>query len=338
MPGPAVKENAMRLRLTAITLSVLLTAAAAWAGPVEPGLVSADAKWVAHLDVKALLKSPVGELLLEKLREEPTRTELADFVSVFGFDPRHDLQAVTLWGTGYEPDEGVVALTGKFDKDKLLGLLAQNEHYKQFEHGDYVLHRWRQEPEGRKDDGIRFGTFFRKDVALVTRDKEMLAGALDQLAKEGGTLAGRDAPALLPELSEGTFLFAKGVDLAAAAKTKRKADARWMKLLSSGLMELGQTGQTLFVVTRLNTINAENGARLRETLTGLRAMAQLHLAAAEEKDRPLPPWAPLLDAIRIGGEGEVATVRMEMEQSAAVEMAEQMRRARPADRRAAPEE
>ena len=305
---------------------VLLTAAAAWAGDIDPALVSADAKWVAHLDVSGMLESGLGKALLEKLQDERIQARIAEFSQAFGFDPRTDLDSVSLWGTGYRPDDGVAVFKGVFDHDRLLALLDKNEGHETSQHGEFTVHRWTQRPEGPNDEGERYGTFYREGVVLVTRAKATLENALDQLAKAGGTLVGQDAPALLPKRAEGTFFFAAGSDLSGVAAVHPRA--QWTRLVSSAHMVFGQTDGTVFLDIELTAGDEPNATRLRNVVSGMLAVAQLRIAAAEQDDKPAPFWAPLVNGAKVGGEGSTVRLGLSISQDELVPILQKARQAK----------
>lgn len=308
------------------SLLAIVTAMPASAGGVEPGLISAKAKWVAHLDIAGLRQTGLGKLLTEKLQEDSIQARIAEFSEAFGFDPQKDLDSITLWGVGYQPDQGIAMFTGTFDRDKLLALLDAAEGHTALEHGEHVIHRWTQQPEDLDDDGVRHGVIYRKDVVMIARSGELLKSALDQLATEDGTLADPEAPELLPKRSKGTFLFLSGTEMGRIAEGRPKA--KWTRLVSSAHVEMGQDGKTVFANCRMTAKDPRNAKRLRNVLSGLVAMIQLQIAAAEENDQPVPFWAPLADAVEFGGEGRAVTMSLAMEQEQLLEIVRKAKEAK----------
>jgi hypothetical protein len=309
--------------------AVLVAAAAGSAGPFEPKLVGANAKWVAHVDVQGILNSGLGKLAMEKLRDEAMREKMAEVQELFGLDLEKDLSGVTLWGPAYGPTAGVAMFQGRFDQEKILAVLQQAPGYQATAHGEHTILRWTDEEAAKRnknDDGTRFGVFYCEDVAAVARSRDVLTAALDQLARQDGTLAAGQGDLPLPAVEARPLVFAAGLNPREAAKDD--PDAAWLQLVTAGCLQVSQTDETVSMNVRLGARDAQTGQKLRKVLSGLLALAELHVDQATQAERPAPFWAPLVEAAEVSGEGTAVELDVSLAQETLIEVGRAAREAK----------
>lgn len=276
--------------------TVLFAAGFALADPIKPADVAPGAKWIAHLDARALLASEGGQHILTIARQEHNLDQkMQEFAAAFGFDPTKDLAGVTAYGTDFEPASGVAVFRGTFNQEKLLALLDQNAGHATSAYGEYTLHRWTEPPKGRGDDGVRYGAFHKSGPVVIGRSVPAVQNALDVL---DGKITG--TPDALPPVAAGTFLFATAKDLPTTSPDGRHAQL--LKKVSGGLIEIGENQGTLFVSVKLNARKPEDAKRTRQMLSGIVAFLSMSLDQAEESGQPRPYWAPLVDGAEVTGD------------------------------------
>ena len=119
----------MKHLTTALLATIIGTSGLATAGPLNKDWVAADAQWVIHVDVAALLDSTIGSFLLEHGEQFALDLDdLDDFKRETGLDPRTDLKSVTLYGSGDEPGEdGVIVAVTNDQVDEAIELLLDND-------------------------------------------------------------------------------------------------------------------------------------------------------------------------------------------------------------------
>lgn len=310
----------MRTRLI-VSAAVMFVAASAFGAGLDAKAVPAEAKWVGHLDVAALLNSGLGKLLLDKLAAPEIAEKIEGFVAKVGMDPRKDLTDVTFWGTSYERDAGVAVLRGTFDQAKLLALAQKNEKYKAIEHNGATIHSWVQKPDTPKDSGLRFGFFADASTLVIAGSEAGAKLAMDVLAGKVPALAANSP--LLPALKEGTFLSVAGIDLAGAPQAAK--NPQWAQLLSSGCAQLGQSGENVFLDITIVAADEKAANGMRQMVSGLLAMAQMAAEKGAEKGRG-GAWLDLLNAFTVGGQGTTVTVGAEIEQAKLTEMLAQAKK------------
>lgn len=303
------------------TLALLAMCATAVAGPINPKDVPSEAKWVAHLDVQGLVASQFGQYVLGQLRErEQLDAKLQGFVAVFGFDPLKDLAGVTIYGTEYSPASAVVVIKGKWDKERLLGLLKQNPSYAETAHGQHMLLRWTDKPEDAQDDGVRNGAFHNDGTAVISRSEAAVKNALDVLdGKSAGTAD------VIPAAAPGVFLMVAAKDFTLPANADPKA--RVLKRIAGGTLMAGETGDTAFANARLNTRRPEDAQRVRQMLDGGLAFLSLATEEVTEAEGQPPFWAPLIAGAHSAGAGNAVELKVAVNTQTLIQIAEAARRA-----------
>ena len=290
----------MKKSLVTIVCVTVLASTSLFAGPLQKEHVSANAKWVAHLSVEDAVASGMGKYILEKANEEEgLEGRLNAFAKVFGFHPTQDLKSITLYAENYDPSGGVAVIQGDMDQEKLRQLLAMNKGHQESKYGDRPVHRWIQKPEGKKDTGVRYGTFYSDKVVMIARSEAVLKHAIDVMDGKAANLSKAKA-GFLPEAPEGTFLIAAATDL--PAKTGRP-DAATLRNISGGWIVAGQTGDEVFLKASVTANTEENAALMQQAAMGFVALAQLNLnqqQAAQGQTATLS----LLKAIKVTAKGQ----------------------------------
>ncbi|HCC57139.1 MAG TPA: hypothetical protein DEQ47_07725 [Solibacterales bacterium] len=110
------------MRQTAFLLPLLLCASQFLpaADPQLMNMVPPDAKVIAGVNVDQAASSPFGQYVLGLLPSDPN---FQQFVSVSGFDPRHDIHEILVAAVGPEkPASHLFLARGTFNVDRLLSL------------------------------------------------------------------------------------------------------------------------------------------------------------------------------------------------------------------------
>ncbi|MEQ8848022.1 hypothetical protein [Botrimarina sp.] len=127
------------LRSTVALAAALALSAVASAKPLNPERVSADAKWLAHVDLAALDKT---QALKEARGVWPERAEkFRNWMrDTYGVDPREDLQSVTIYGTGYTEGDCAMVLTSDYSADKVRSRIDSQEDVKETEWRGHTIY------------------------------------------------------------------------------------------------------------------------------------------------------------------------------------------------------
>ena len=185
----------MRMRQPAFAL-VLTAALCASAGPLRPGTVPADARWLVHLNVEQLKATTIGTYVLDRLNTREAGPKLAAFQAVFNFDPRQDIRAVTLCGPDNDERNSTVLIFGDYDRDRLVTLLKATDGYSTEQYGDKTIHGWAAAASQAKRRAwpakgwtAGFVCFHPDNVAVLGKNADRLRAALDVLDRKQRSLA-----------------------------------------------------------------------------------------------------------------------------------------------------
>ncbi len=130
--------------------ALLFVNGAIFAGPLDKGQVSKDAKWIAHLDNDQLGKSVIGGLIRQSLEQTGALAEMEDCAMFYSFDPFVDVNDITIYGREKDKDKFVVILDGIFDKEALLEVVPPDMQHEVIQYGQTELHIWQGQAQANK--------------------------------------------------------------------------------------------------------------------------------------------------------------------------------------------
>ncbi len=203
------------MKRTAIFAWVWLAASTlAVAAPLQPEHVSADAKWVFHIDFEALRDTSLAQKLRE---EEPqaVRGAIEWLQKEYGIDLREDLNGLTAYSDTFEEHTGAIVLYAAYDRDKVQAKISK-QNAKETKWQNYTFYTWNVKDRKDADHEIT--------VVLVDDEKTVFASsheraqkALQLLAGKGESLA-RPSAALAAEVSKdsvppGAAVYGAAIDL-----------------------------------------------------------------------------------------------------------------------------
>jgi len=304
--------------VNALVLAACCSTAVGGALKVEQ--VAGDARWVAHVDVAAMLKSGLAQFILQEAEKKDSFLEgIAKFREVFGFDPLSDVRSLTLYGKEIGDKAGVVILDATVNPEKILALLAANETYRSREYGDYVLHQWTDQPKaGAGGDApagepkTHYGCFYDEKIILVASTIELLKGAIDVLNGKRDSLANSEGLKILPKPAAGAFALAaaEGLKVPPDAKPQQAALMRHVRDVA---VQAGETEGSTFVNITALTETAQRAVKLRQVIQGLVALWQMTMA--EKPDAP-----DLGETVEVTGQENVVHVAAAAPTKSLIEM------------------
>jgi hypothetical protein len=287
-------------RIAVFTFAALLTTSL-HAAPFKGADVSSDAKWVMHADIEQLRGTELGKFILEKLNADDISNKIAAFSAVFGFDPRKDVDSVTLYGKSEKPDQAVAVIGGKIGADQLVTLLKANSTYESQTYGNYTIHSWIDEK--KPYEGRQFGVVHGGGKLLISRGAPMLQEALDVLDSkhaviDPATVLGKSLLAQAPFVVLGADLNA-----ARAAQGEDTHENEMMKNVNSAQLGLGERdGSFRFDVT-LSAKDEPSAAGLQQVVQGFLAMAAM---GAEQN----PEFAQLAQQVKTSLDGQTLSLNL----------------------------
>lgn len=284
--------------------TLLLTIAVAVAEPFSPRSVPTDARWVMHLDLAALKATDIGRMLLDESMQGDAVQQIESAKAMFRIDPREDLDAMTVYGSGSTADNAVVLLQGRFEQAPLVELVQTMEAYSVMPHGNHPIHSWIDPTQG---NGTRsYGALVGARTLLVSQDMPSLQRALDVHDGSARNLSQVGGNALRTEsLREDGVLLGITADL-------RDVDLSFNPMLSSFstdterfTLTLGESavhGTTLALDVQRKT--AEQASEMAQMMRGLLMMGAIQMQQEN------PATADLLQKVQITTAGNALQMRL----------------------------
>jgi hypothetical protein len=287
--------------------TAVLAVSSALAGPIQKQHVPADAKWVIHLDVDALLATPLGEFLGREILDRKLAKPRADLKLHFDVDfDWRKIQSLTLFGTDFQakPDtEGVLVvrsrldIAGELDKaiDRLAGYFAD---------GQAPLKQTQSEPfplYATKDNV--YGTPMGEDLFLLSKSREQLEKARAVVTAKAPSLGSARTMPALTGTPKGFLVLAVADTSGADAALPPKAKA--LKNAQGGQLVAGQRDDRLFLNLALNARDTESAAQLQQAVQGLIAIATL--TQPDNKD-----LQQLVQAAKVAGTDKTVTLNVSL--------------------------
>lgn len=284
------------------SLAALVLLAPAPTGTFDESLVPADAPFLIHVDLRALLDSETMGQLRPLLEEELEVEELAEIEARFGFDPLRDLHAVTVFSAGDPEEDAVVVLRTSARIEDAVARLG--EETDELRVGTL---------EGRRVYGIEdtFGHIAAgrdpsERLVVLSEDEEQLWRAIQVIEGHAPSLAQAKGSALPLAPREGAFVQIAFTDALQDFAAEMGGPASRIGQLAQGFgLQLGEDRGVFFVDVRVETGEAEGATQVVSVLEGLRSLA---LMMGEE----LPPSSrELLDEIDFDAVGTRVEIRFE---------------------------
>lgn len=196
-----------RKNATRIAGAVLL----AWAGALAAGEPPPGAAWIAHVDLARLAETGLGERIRTLLSEPETAARLDAFEAVFRFDPRHDLQSITLFGPGRQEEDAVAVVRGRFDPGHIAKVIRGHREYRLLDADGRPVHAW-TERVGTALGGTRrvYGAFSGPDRFVFGQDADAVRRALEEALCDRPPPAALDPAAFLSAALDTGRIFSSG--------------------------------------------------------------------------------------------------------------------------------
>jgi hypothetical protein len=251
---------------------LITTALAAGAAEFNAGQVPSQARWVAHLDVDALRKTQLGEMVMGHLKEGTPANQIEAVKAMFGVDLRTDIHGFTACGASNKPQEAAVIAHATMDPERLLSLLKLNQTYTGEAVGEgLTLHSWMDE---KKPNQPRQYGMFVGDRVVISGGKEAMKAVATSLLGKGDSLATSQG------LDTAPF---KGAVFAAAANLEGIADrdpkAAMLKNAKSAVVSLSEAGEWIVGRLVVSTVDEATAAQMNAMASGMLAFVQLNQEA-----------------------------------------------------------
>lgn len=277
-------------------------------------LVPAEARWVVHLDVQAVLASDLLATLSTMEGGVHVDLEGLDEIEAeLGLDPREHLRGVTVYGSSVDPEQAVALIHTDEAVEGLIGMVGASMQASVQALGDVELRRW-------EDGGDVLFTYLARRgaggerILLVSQQAEALAQGVRVLRGESAH-AGTDSELARLQPREGAFLFVCASGVLDALAEHEPSAAGVARLVRGLVLEAGESGGRTFLALDLTTDGSDEARQIAQVVQGAGALVQL-VAQSHPEAREL---APLLGGLRV--EAGETSVRLAFEQDTATLLA-----------------
>jgi len=249
--------------------------------------VPPDAQWALYIDVQKLTSSAMFKALVGEQEMAKFQGKADEFLGKLKIDPKKDLKGVTVFGLGKE-DDAVVALSGKFDRAHLLGLIKAETTHKEIAYGKHTIYRW---------DDDELGAFAADDLILLGENEQALKSALDALEGRKKDAAPPVLTRVLKDFPNAIMVF--GVNSISGLLGEHDKPVILTKMKSAG-GALAESGENLSLQVTITAESAQVAKDVEQAIRGLIAMANLQLKEADAQ--------AFAQAIKIAVDGEYVRI------------------------------
>jgi hypothetical protein len=244
--------------------------AAVEAAPLDPSTVSADAKWLVHVDFDALRDSKVAQHARDEImKHDIAATVIGMIKETSGMDVEKDLHGATAYGSGFKPHAGVLIVYAHADREKLVNLMKTRPDFKTTQERDIELYSWTESHGDRHHDVV---------VAFPKPGTGVFADSADQVKSAVAVLRGKgglsSSSPLAGDLPKGTILKLSAVGI---NETDLPVKFDLLKKIERVSIVAGESEETDFNHVRVATTDAETAKQLKSIVDGVKATADLRL-------------------------------------------------------------
>ena len=226
----------------------------------------------------------MGQLLKAEIQKEH-QAKIDGLKELLGSDLTADIYGLTVFGSDSDEANATALIHGRFDRQKLLALLALNSAYSESTHGDKTLYHWIDDKRGKD----QVGAFAAENLIVISQREGVVKTALDIMGGKGESLAVNKNASLyaLTEGTQGAIAVAAAEGLSELAKDNEHAAILHNSKMMIMIADEAQTQMRLFVQLEANSVEAAQ--QVEQIARGMLAFASLQ----QEKH---PEIAPLLKA------------------------------------------
>jgi hypothetical protein len=289
----------------AFFLAFLAVGGTAFGAGLSRSIVSAQANWVAHLDVEKFNQTEIGKMVRAQLQETGDAAKLEQFKAISSFHPLDDIKGVTLYGRGKEQANAVAVFEATFNKDTLLTLLRYNPTFTEAAYGDHQIRSWIDDKENGNEAKRQYGCFHGDNLVVLGSSLETVKHSLDVLdGKADNARTQRQFGLMRRRATQGAFIVA-------AADGVGKMAEQWqqtvmLKNTEQSSLIAGETEGKLFVELNLLAVSEQTAQELMQVAQGIIAM--LNLAGKDQ-----PHVAELASGIKVTAQENLVRVRLDTE-------------------------
>jgi hypothetical protein len=296
--------------LAATMLALTLAAVPARAGGLDKTWISRDARWLAHIDVEAALKSNLGGIVLADAKFGIEHDDdLAEFQKRYGVDLKQDVRSVTIYGSGPDHEDPVLLVRTTQKADTLLAKVAQDTGWTTLNIGGYPLYRCTESGDGDHDESETWFVHVREleqggdRLLMLSNDSERLVKAINVSRRIAPNASDDPNPVFKANPSAGTILFAEVThDVRKFAHIQPTSAIA--ELAESFVFEMGEQSGQVFAHLSIQTNSDEDALKIVQVAQGATALLGL---AGNKKTQAPNPLVGLLGALHFNARGSLMT-------------------------------
>jgi hypothetical protein len=241
------------------------------AGTLPRANVSANAKWVVHLDIERFSASQTCQILRRDTEGGGGFQEmLVHYRNLLGVDPLKDLSHVTLYGEETSGNRGVALIAGSMSPKTVVQRLSGYPKYSTKPAGKLTLHKWRDKSGATELNAC----FYTPRLLVIGSDEPAVLGAMQILNGKQPSLGDQRIPTLpLPPPSEGVFMTA--VTRSYAGSSQEPIKALILRSTDSAVIQIAERKGLVDAGIVLSAISPDAAIQIHQILNGLVVSASL---------------------------------------------------------------
>ncbi len=254
--------------------------------------IASDAKWLIHLDVRALIKTKLWDSIYDEKKVKINHKN-KDIMKELNFDVLNDLHSVSVYGIDKGERNAIVLINGNFDRNKIIRKLESEKNPETSKYGNFKIYHW---------DDDDFGVFVNNNLLVITQSRVYMEYALDVIK---GKKVGFNKSSLskrMKEIPGNSVLFALAGDLSRLAGKHRKLPMMIDKAKMALFLAMEQNND-MRLSLKLQTETPEAAKNLMQVGNGLLALARMSKKDMDGKE-------VIVNSIQISAEGNIVKVKM----------------------------
>jgi hypothetical protein len=236
----------------------------------QMSLIPTDALWALHFNMEKFTSSVMFKILTEEGGLAAMQRKGGEFLQKLKIDPLKDIQNVTVFGRGKEDEDAVVAVSGKFDKSYLLGLIKTETTRKEIPYGKHIIYNW---------DSDEFGVFATDSLILLSEGEAGIKLALDTMEGKSPSISKSPPFARLFDESRSAIITAATNDLSGLAG--EKGGPVMLTKIRTAAGSLTEVGEMVNLKVDIGTESAQVAKEIEQAIRGLIAIVNLQIKDAE---------------------------------------------------------
>jgi hypothetical protein len=237
---------------------------------LQMSLVPADALWVLHFNMEKFTSSVMFKMLTEEGGLAAMQQKGDQILRKLKIDPLKDIQNVTIFGRGKENEEPVVAVSGRFDKSYLLGLVKAETTSKEIPYGKHTIYNW---------DSDEFGVFASDNLILISEKEGEIKMALDAMEGKIQNILKSPLFGRLIDESRSAILVAATNDLSGLAGSR--GGPVMLTKMRNAAGSLNEVGERMSIKVNIGTESAQVAKEIEQAIRGLVAIVNLQVKDAD---------------------------------------------------------